>query len=407
MPKTRKLYSKEEDRKIIKYIEIHKTSDVFLKGNVFWKELQNSDVLPNRTWHSLRDRYLKYLKSKRPNHVRRNVKHSDVSIQEISSEGEDESHTFSKSANYRDTRTVGVERIDNRKASSPQRVNDQSPKALTAFDRYVLRQSEQHRTDNLNREADSPKVTSERKHGILDGSNRAETTKQVAEIRLHDLKRKVKSPKSPLSKEAPSNGENEISDASKGAETTKQVEAELHCLKTNTESPKNLKSMEAQPPQRESEILDASVEAERSKQVELRDETEVGANVDHLECEETNEHNDSERTEISEELAGQNTILHMKSQGNCNQRDLAILRMITWMRSKVTATLDEMFFALHQTNANLDAALAYLQGKESINFWAPEEDLVLRGCDEEAIKTIIVKHGHLAVQQRLKFLKGH
>ncbi|KAK3928898.1 Telomeric repeat-binding factor 2-interacting protein 1 [Frankliniella fusca] len=55
-------YSEHEDNLILEYVSIE-GKHAKLGGNTFWKEMQSKNIVPARTWHSIRERYLKYLRS--------------------------------------------------------------------------------------------------------------------------------------------------------------------------------------------------------------------------------------------------------------------------------------------------------------------------------------------------------
>lgn len=53
-------YSKEEDEKILKHIIINKHYSL-LKGNKLWMQMEEDNVVPNRTWQSLKDRFRRHI----------------------------------------------------------------------------------------------------------------------------------------------------------------------------------------------------------------------------------------------------------------------------------------------------------------------------------------------------------
>lgn len=63
--KGRKEYSRKEDINILLYVRDNAGTDK-LNGNTFWKKLEKLNMfqLHGRSWHSLRDRYLKHLKGR-------------------------------------------------------------------------------------------------------------------------------------------------------------------------------------------------------------------------------------------------------------------------------------------------------------------------------------------------------
>ena len=61
----RRKYSKDEDMRIWKYVNERRADNVPLAGNNFWKQMQKEQVVPCRTWMSLRDRYLKQIRPRR------------------------------------------------------------------------------------------------------------------------------------------------------------------------------------------------------------------------------------------------------------------------------------------------------------------------------------------------------
>ena len=59
--KNAKMYSRQEDKKIIKYIlENRRWEDV--KGRAMWELLEQREIVPGRTWQSLKERFLKIIK---------------------------------------------------------------------------------------------------------------------------------------------------------------------------------------------------------------------------------------------------------------------------------------------------------------------------------------------------------
>lgn len=55
-------YTEDDDEVILEYVSA-KGKNAKLGGNTFWQEMQEKNTLPGRSWHSVRERYLKYLRN--------------------------------------------------------------------------------------------------------------------------------------------------------------------------------------------------------------------------------------------------------------------------------------------------------------------------------------------------------
>lgn len=60
LPKQTKLYSLDEDVAILDFIIASGRLDE-LKGNALWKDAENNDTLPQRSWQSMKERFRKYI----------------------------------------------------------------------------------------------------------------------------------------------------------------------------------------------------------------------------------------------------------------------------------------------------------------------------------------------------------
>lgn len=58
--RTLALYTLEEDKAILKYI-LDSNLENYIKGNEMWICMENANICPTRSWHSLRNRFLRYI----------------------------------------------------------------------------------------------------------------------------------------------------------------------------------------------------------------------------------------------------------------------------------------------------------------------------------------------------------
>ncbi|CAB4016648.1 Hypothetical predicted protein [Paramuricea clavata] len=92
-------------------------------------------------------------------------------------------------------------------------------------------------------------------------------------------------------------------------------------------------------------------------------------------------------------------------QLNVSDQELAVLKMVSLIRTKTKASLPQIFFGLFRTNANVEDTVTFLDNKETKNVWTAQEDQMLQGNDMEEVENIINKRGHLAVKRRLNFIE--
>ncbi|XP_034245438.1 uncharacterized protein LOC117647667 [Thrips palmi] len=64
--KSKSAYSSHEDDLILNYVSCHANSKTSLGGNVFWIKMQRKNYINDRTWQSVRERYLKHLRYQNP-----------------------------------------------------------------------------------------------------------------------------------------------------------------------------------------------------------------------------------------------------------------------------------------------------------------------------------------------------
>ena len=60
------LFFPQEDTAILTWLEAEKerqNGEIRVKGNRIWKRLEESEVCPGRSWHSLKQQWKKYLKN--------------------------------------------------------------------------------------------------------------------------------------------------------------------------------------------------------------------------------------------------------------------------------------------------------------------------------------------------------
>ena len=119
--KARKLYTKDEDRKIRDYVKANKFQ-FCVAGNELWKKLQRSNQIPGRTWQSLRDRYLKYLKNKPQKTLKRlrQQRGNDGESTSGSSNDESRSEDTNQTDDHKDPEILEISTTDEEYKGMPQ-----------------------------------------------------------------------------------------------------------------------------------------------------------------------------------------------------------------------------------------------------------------------------------------------